>query len=66
MKNSPGLPAGDHTLRFPLQHDRYTEQLIELAAVIRGEQEASYSYDHDYLVHEVTMAAAGYVNWRKK
>ena len=64
VKNSPGLPAGVHTLKFPLQHDRYTEQLIELAQMIRGEKESSYSLEHDYLVHEVTLAAARYTDWR--
>ncbi|MBQ7403117.1 MAG: Gfo/Idh/MocA family oxidoreductase [Lentisphaeria bacterium] len=66
VKNSPGLPAGTHTLTFPIQTDRYTEQLIELAQVIRGEKEATYSYEHDYLVHEVTLAAAGYTDWKTK
>ena len=65
VKNSPGLPAGIHTLKFPLQHDRYTEQLIELAQIIRGERESSYTLEHDYLVHETTLAAAGYIDWKK-
>lgn len=57
--------AGKHTLEFPVQKDRYTEQLIELAAMIRGEKESSYSFEHDYLVHEITLAAAGYIDWKK-
>lgn len=64
-KNSPGFPAGNHTLRFPVQNDRYTEQLIELAQMIRGERKAVYSYEHDYLVHETTLAAAGYIDWKR-
>lgn len=58
------FPAGKHTLRFPPQTDRYEAQLLELARIIRGEIENPYSYEHDYLVHEVTLAAAGYNRWR--
>lgn len=63
-QNSPFYPAGHHTIRFPGQDDRYREQLLELAQMIRGEKQSSYSFEHDYLVHEVTMAAAGYTKWQ--
>ena len=59
------LPKGVHTLRFPPQRDRYEVQLAELAQVIRGEAQSTYSYEHDYLVHEVTLAASKYITWRK-
>ncbi|MBO4491581.1 MAG: Gfo/Idh/MocA family oxidoreductase [Lentisphaeria bacterium] len=55
------FPKGTHTLRFPPQRDRYEVQLQELMQVIRGEARSSYSYEHDYLVHEVTLAASGYI-----
>ena len=63
-ENSGSFPAGEHTLRFPPQTDRYVEQFKELARVIRGEGKSTYSYDHDYLIHEITLAAAGYTQWR--
>ena len=63
-ENSGSFPAGEHTLRFPPQTDRYVEQFKELAKVIRGEAQSTYSYDHDYLVHEITLAAVGYTQWR--
>lgn len=63
-ENSGSFPTGEHTLRFPPQTDRYVEQFKELARVIRGEGKSTYSYDHDYLVHEITLAAAGYTQWR--
>ena len=63
-ENSGSFPAGEHTLRFPPQTDRYVEQFKELAKVIRGEAQSTYSYDHDYLVYEITLAAAGYTQWR--
>lgn len=63
-ENSCGYPAGRHTLRFPPQTDRYEEQLAELAKIIRGEMKNPYTYEHDYLVHEVTLAAAGYTKWK--
>ena len=58
------FPAGKHTLRFPPQADRYEAQLLELARISRGEIANPYTYEHDYLVHEVTLAAAGYNRWR--
>lgn len=57
-------PAGMHTLKFPPQKDRYADQLLELARVIRKEQGSTYSFEHDYLVHEVTLAASGYTDWK--
>jgi len=66
MSEDSGLfPKGIHTLRFPPQRDRYEIQLTELAQVIRGEAKSTYSYEHDYLVHEVTLAASKYITWRK-
>ena len=59
------FPKGRHTLRFQPQRDRYEAQLTELAQVIRGEKQPSYSYEHDLLVHEITLAAANYITWRK-
>lgn len=65
MHEESGLfPKGNHTLRFLPQRDRYEVQLAELAQVIRGEAKPSYSYEHDYLVHEVTLAASNYIKWR--
>ena len=63
-EDSGSFPAGEHTLRFPPQRDRYEEQLRELSEVIRGRKKPSYSYEHDDLVHEVTLAAANYISWR--
>ncbi len=57
-------PAGINTIKFPAQKDRYIEQLAELAKIIRGEMVNPYTYEHDYLVHKVTLAAAGYTEWR--
>jgi len=56
-------PAGMHTLKFPPQRDRYAVQLTELAEIIRGRKRNPYSYEHDALVHEVTLAAAGLIPW---
>lgn len=56
-------PAGGNVIKFPPQFDRYTEQLIELAKMIRGEAKSPYTFEHDCLVHEVTLAAAGYTKW---
>ncbi len=53
------LPAGKHLLCFPMPEDRYTEQLRELAAMIKGECKSSYTYQHDYLVHHITLISSG-------
>lgn len=58
-----GFPAGDHVLRFPPQKNRYETQLLEFAEAVRGQRPLAYSYEHDYLVHAVTLAAAGYTKW---
>jgi len=59
-----GYPAGKHNISFPVQSDRYAGQLSELARVIRGEQESVYPFEHDLLVHEITLAASGYIDWK--
>lgn len=64
-KAAGGFPAGKHILNFPPQKDRYEVQLLELADMIRGKIKSSYTYEHDYLVHEITLAAAGYTRWQK-
>lgn len=55
--------AGTHVVDFGVQHDRYQAQLLELARVINGESENLYTYDHDFLVQEVVLAAAGVSRW---
>ena len=56
--------AGNHVLDFGIRRDRYVEQLAELAGMIRGEIQNSYTYEHDYLVEKVLLAASGYTQWR--
>ena len=63
-RDTADYPAGTHTLVFPPQRDRYEEQLLELAEAIREKKLCSYSFEHDCLVHEVTLAAANYIEWR--
>lgn len=66
LKNDiPGYAAGAHTVDFGIIRDRYEEQLVELAKMVNGEMNNPYTYEHDYLVQEVVMAAAGYTTWRK-
>ncbi|MBP5640997.1 MAG: Gfo/Idh/MocA family oxidoreductase [Victivallales bacterium] len=54
-----GFQPGQHKITFPPQHDRYIVQLQELADVIQGTAKPEYSYEHDYIVHKVTLEAAG-------
>jgi predicted dehydrogenase len=55
--------AGTHVVDFGVQDDRYREQLLELARVIHGEIKNPYTYEHDYSVQEVLLAASGYSKW---
>lgn len=55
--------AGTHLVDVGVMHGRYESQWAEFAQVIRGERAAEYGYDHDLLVHEVLLAAAGYTPW---
>ncbi|MEI8246512.1 MAG: Gfo/Idh/MocA family oxidoreductase [Lentisphaerota bacterium] len=57
--------AGTHIVDFGVKLDRYEEQMLELAKIINGEMMNPYTYEHDYLVQEVVLAAAGYTTWRK-
>jgi predicted dehydrogenase len=52
--------AGTHIVDFGARRDRYENQLLELVKIINGEMENQYTYEHDYLVQEVILAAAGY------
>ena len=61
----PGYAAGTHIVDFGIKLDRYEDQLLELAKIINGEMTNPYTYEHDYLVQEVVLAAAGYTTWSK-
>lgn len=64
LEAAGGYAAGSHVIDFGIIKDRYEGQMLELAQMIRGEIENPYSYEHDYLTHEVILAAAGYKKWR--
>lgn len=53
------FPAGVSEVPMPEMTGRYVDQLIELATIVKGEIENPYSYDHEYLVQEVLLAACG-------
>jgi predicted dehydrogenase len=53
-------PAGTHVVDFGIRFDRYEDQLLELAKIIRGDMKNPYTYEHDYLTQEVVLAASGY------
>lgn len=43
----------------PPQTHRYNNMLTDFAALIRGEHENPYTYEHDLLVHRLTLEACG-------
>lgn len=50
-----------HTLKFGPVADRYEVQLQDFVAMARGERPDDYTRQHDYTVHEVTLAASGVI-----
>lgn len=62
-EDSPEYAAGTHIVDVGTMTDRYDDQLIELARIINGDARSPYSYDHDLVVQEVLLAAAGYTRW---
>ncbi len=63
LEDTPEYAAGTHLVDVGVMHGRYETQLLELAAVIRGELVNPYSYEHELLTQEVLLAAAGYEVW---
>ena len=58
--------AGTHNLKFGPVEDRYEDQLLELARIIRGEIANPFTRKHDYDVHRVILAASGVIGWNKE
>ena len=56
--------AGEHIVNYGITRDRYEVQLAELAAILRGTGKDSFTRQHDYLVHKVSLAASGYIPWK--
>ena len=62
LKNAAaGYASGRHEVNFGVQSDRYAPQLVELAAVLRGERPNGQDYDRDLSVHELTLKACGII-----
>lgn len=51
--------TGVRVQTFGVQTDRYACQLLDLAAVVRGEKPNDQDYDRDFRAHELTLLACG-------
>ena len=51
----------ESTLDFGVQTDRYAAQLLDLAAIVRGEKPNDQDYRKDLNVHEMTLKACGII-----
>ena len=65
LESNEKYEAGTHIVDFGIIEDRYEDQLLEFAKMINGEIKNPYTYEHDYLVQKVVLAAAGYTKWKK-
>ena len=59
LEPNAAYPAGTHLIDLGVRDDRYREQLLEFAGVIRGQVSDPYTREHDHWVHETTLAACG-------
>ena len=64
LEGNAEYSAGTHTVDLGIQLDRYQDPLLELAKIINGEIKNHYTYEHDFLVQEALLAAAGYTKWK--
>ena len=64
IEDNQEYPAGTHIVDVGVMNGRYDDQLIELARIVHGEIENPYTYEHELLVQETLLAAAGYTTWR--
>lgn len=64
LEGNSEYAAGTHTINFGIIRNRYEDQLREFAKIVNGEMENPYDYEHDYMVHEILLAASGYTQWR--
>jgi predicted dehydrogenase len=63
LEDNPEYKAGTHLIDVGVMNGRYEDQLIELARIIRGEIENPHPYEHELVVEETLLAAAGYTVW---
>lgn len=54
-----GCASGRSEVGFGVQGDRYAAQLVDLAAIVRGEKPNDQDYDRDLRVHEMLLRACG-------
>ena len=65
-EGNDSFTAGRHTVELPPVADRYEGQLRELAAMIKGEVESPWSFEHDFMVHEISLRASGVIPSEKE
>tara|TARA_R110002049_G_scaffold285698_1_gene466743 strand:+ start:149471 stop:150559 length:1089 start_codon:yes stop_codon:yes gene_type:complete len=58
-QNSGPYKRGVHQPEMPPRRGRYDGDLLDLAAVIRGEKEFQFSHEHDLAAHETILRASG-------
>jgi predicted dehydrogenase len=64
LQGNSEYAAGSHVVDFGVTHDRYQDQLLEFAELVRGKGHNKYTYEHDELVQEVLLASCGLLKWK--
>lgn len=59
LEANAAYPAGTHLVDLGVRDDRYREQLLEFADVIRARAKDPLTREHDHWVHETLLAACG-------
>ena len=50
---------GYQDIKFEPPYSRYVGDAADLAAIIRGEKDPEFGYEHDYIVQETLLKACG-------
>lgn len=56
-----GCAAGRSEIAFGVQTDRYAAQLVDLAAIVRGDKANDQDYERDLKVHEILLRTCGII-----
>jgi len=54
-----GFKKGNQSLNLEVPKDRYADEFLDLAKIVRGEKKLAWDAQHDIAVHETVLRASG-------